>query len=44
MSLGHLVEELDDVGEVHVAVEDDVAVALDEAEGNEKEEAKTAKN
>ena len=38
MSLGHLVEELDDVGEVHVAVEDDVAVALDEAEGNEKEE------
>ena len=36
--LGHLVEELDDVGEVHVAVEDDVSVVLDEGQGHEQEE------
>ena len=34
--LCHLVEELDDVREVHVAVEDDVSVAFDETEGDEK--------
>ena len=38
MALGHLVEELDDVGEVHVPVEDDVAVALHQPEGDEEEE------
>ena len=38
MALRHLVEELDDVGEVHVAVEDDVAIALDQAECDEQEE------
>ena len=38
MALCHLVEELDDVCEVHVAVEDDVAIALDQAEGDEQEE------
>jgi len=36
--LGHLVKELDDVGEVHVPVEDDVAVVLDEGEGDEEKE------
>ena len=34
--LRHLVEELDDVGEVHVAVHDDVPVVLDEGEGDEE--------
>ena len=38
MSLGHLVEKLDDVREVHVAVEDDVAVGLDQAKRDEEEE------
>ena len=36
MLLRHLVEELDDVGEVHVAVHDDVPVVLDEGEGDEE--------
>ena len=38
MALSHLVEELDDVREVHVAVEDDVAVGLDQAKRDEEEE------
>ena len=38
MALGHLVEELDDVGEVHVPVEDYVAVALHQPQGDEQEE------
>ncbi len=38
VALGHLVEELDDVGEVHVPVEDDVAVRLDEGHGHEEVE------
>ncbi len=38
MLLCHLVEELDDVGEVHVPVENDVPVVLDEGEGNEEKE------
>ena len=36
--LGHLVEKLDDVGEVHVPVENDVPVVLDEGEGDEEKE------
>ena len=36
--LCHLVEELDDVREVHVAVEDDVAVGLDQTKSYEEEE------
>ena len=38
MPLCHLVEEFDDVREVHVAVKDDVAVALDQAEGDEEKD------
>ena len=34
--LCHLVEELDDVGEVHVVVEDDVAVVLDQRQCDEE--------
>ena len=35
---GHLVEKLDDVSEVHVPVENDVPVVLDEGEGDEEKE------
>ena len=34
--LRHLVEELDDVGEVHVPVNDDVPVGLHQTQGNEE--------
>ena len=34
----HLIEELDYVGEVHVAVHDDIPVVLDECEGHEEVE------
>jgi hypothetical protein len=33
--LRHLVEKLDNVGEVHVSVKDDVAIALHQTEGDE---------
>ena len=36
MPLRHLVEELDDVGEVHVPVDDDVSVGLHQTQGNEQ--------
>ena len=34
--LCHLVEELDDVGEVHVSVKNDVSVVLDEGQGDDQ--------
>ena len=36
MFLGHLVEKLDDVGKVHLSVEDDVSVGLDEGQRNKE--------
>ena len=36
MSLSHLIEELDDVSEVHVPVNDDVSVGLHQTQGNEQ--------
>ena len=36
MPLRHLVEELDDVGEVHVPVDDNVPVGLHQTQGDEQ--------